>query len=70
MKNIMGSILGYGKEFVGSTVEQQADRINILITDRPGLLIDHFREILITHSKLFVKPVFRFAVLFKKLKDV
>ena len=60
----LGILCNYEK-IIGGAVQKDTHGFNVLISDGFGLVVDHFAEILITHAKLLIQPVFGLALFFQ-----
>ena len=47
-------LFGNFEQLIGSTIQQQAQGLNIFILNGLGLVVHHFVEILITHTELLI----------------
>ena len=57
------------KKIVWGAFEYVADSLKIIKFDPACLVLDYAAEILIAQPKLNVKPIFRFALFVKDIKD-
>jgi hypothetical protein len=51
-------------------MQQNAHGFDVFVPDGFGLIVDHFAEVLVTHSQLFVEPVFCLALLLQKTQNI
>ena len=57
------------KQIIWCAVQQHTERFNAISFDGLRLIVDHFIEILIAHSKLLIEPIFCPAPLLQKLQN-